>query len=432
MLQRDKLERLAWVCRYINAPDWLFEELSQPKDIFNFRIRPIINGKKNNSIRVIRVEHCNPHQTGARPFKGGIRFHPGVTLELLEALAFDMTKKCALAELPFGGAKGGIAIDPADYSELELRDIVEKMTEGLLTRGALGADIDVPGPDVGTNSKTMFWMYNKVAEKSRDKSMPNVAAVVTGKPIEYDGCPGREDATAQGGLIALEEFLKLSDNLNGIIRTNSRPRLVIQGFGNVGSNFARLLPVSHFNVIGVSDKNIGLFSPTGLNFDSIKKWYDEHASFKGFPDATEISNEELLLLNCEILVPAAIEDQIKDANADKINTKMVLELANEAVTSIGYEILKKRNIPVIPGIAANAGGVIVSFIEWSRNRGYRPHKVDLGKIHGEVEYELGEIMSDIIQRTYQKSVESRLTIDEAADILAVETLRDQLKVKHSY
>src|SRR3989338_231627 len=288
MLQKEKLDRLAWICRYINAPDWLFEELSKPKDIFNFRIRPIINGKKNNSIRVIRVEHCNPHQTGARPFKGGIRFHPGVTVELLEALAFDMTKKCALADLPFGGAKGGIAIDPAEYSELELRDIVEKMTGGLLTRGALGADIDVPGPDVGTNSKTMFWMYNKVAEKNRDKNIPNVAAVVTGKPIEYDGCPGREDATAKGGLIALEEFLKLAGNLNGTIRTNNRPRLVIQGFGNVGANFARLLPSSHFSVIGISDKNIGLSSPTVLDFESINKWYTERGSFKGYPNATEI------------------------------------------------------------------------------------------------------------------------------------------------
>lgn len=431
MLQREKLDRLAWICRTINAPDWLFEELSQPKDIFNFRIRPIIKGKKSNTIRVMRVEHCNPHQTGARPFKGGIRFHPGVTVELLEALAFDMTKKCALADLPFGGAKGGIAIDPADYSELELRDIVEKMTEGLLARGALGADIDVPGPDVGTNSKTMFWMYNKVAEKNRDKNMPNVAAVVTGKPIEYDGCPGREDATAQGGVIVLEEFLKLSKNVNGTIGTD-KPRLVIQGFGNVGANLARLIPRSHFSITGISDKNSGLFSPTGLDFESFNKWYIEHGSFKGYPDAKEISNEDLLLLNCEVLVPAAIENQITGTNADNVRAKIVLELANEAITDSGCKILKSRRIPVIPGIVANTGGVVVSFIEWSRNRGYRPHKVDLGKIHGEVEYELGEIMSDITQRTYQKSVEDRLTIDEAADILAVETLKDQLKVKHSY
>src|SRR3989338_9262651 len=176
MLQKEKLDRLAWICRYINAPDWLFEELSQPKDIFNFRIRPIINGKKNNSIRVIRVEHCNPHSTGARPFKGGIRFHPGVTMEIMEALALDMTKKCALADLPFGGAKGGIAIDPFKYSTLELRSITELMAEELLARGALGPDIDVPGPDVGTNSDTMFWIYNKVGDANRKfkLSIPNV------------------------------------------------------------------------------------------------------------------------------------------------------------------------------------------------------------------------------------------------------------------
>src|SRR3989344_5255744 len=244
MLRKDKVIRLEEICKFINAPDWLFTELCQPKDRFDFRIRPIIAGKKENNMRVIRVEHCNPHSTGARPFKGGIRFHPGVTMELMEALALDMTKKCALADLPFGGAKGGIAIDPSQYSTLELRNITELMAEELLQRGALGPDIDVPGPDVGTNSETMFWIYNKVAEINRKNhlNIPNVAAVCTGKPIEYDGCPGREDATSCGGLIVMEEFLKLSNHLNSKI--GCRPRIIIQGFGNVGMNLAKLIPSS--------------------------------------------------------------------------------------------------------------------------------------------------------------------------------------------
>ncbi len=425
----EKLDRLWWVCKYINAPDWLFEELKEPKDKFSFRIRSTVNGKKK-IFRVVRIQYCNPHPTGARPFKGGIRFHPGVTEELLEALAFDMVKKCALADLPFGGAKGGIAIDPSQYSELELRDITERMTEGLLTRHAIGPDIDVPGPDVGTSSKTMFWMYNKVAEMNRYMNIPNVAAVVTGKPIEYDGCPGREDATARGGLIVLEEFLKLSRNMNNVFE--AKPRLAIQGFGNVGLNFAKLIPISQFDIVAISDKNSGLYLPRGLNFEEINKWYLEHGSFKGFSGAEEISNEKLLLSNCDILVPAAIEDQITQGNSDNIKAKLVLELANEAVTTEGYKILKKKNIHVIPGIVANTGGVVASFIEWSRNRGARPHKVDLDKIQREVESELNKIMRGLIRKTYERSMESGLTTDEAADVLAIETLRDQLKIKHGY
>lgn len=425
----EKLDRLAWVCRYINAPDWLFEELKEPKDKFSFRIRPTISEEKK-ILRVIRIQYCNPHPTGARPFKGGIRFHPGVTEELLEALAFDMVKKCALADLPFGGAKGGIAIDPTKYSKIELRDIVERMTEGLLSRQAIGPDIDVLGPDVGTSSETMFWIYTKVGDMNRDNRMPNVAAIVTGKPIEYDGCPGREDATARGGLIVLEEFLKLSRNIDGFFK--AKPRLAIQGFGNVGLNFAKLTPMSQFDIVAVSDKNGGLYLSHGLNFEEINKWYLERGSFKGFPGAEEISNEELLLSDCDILIPAAIEDQITQVNSENIRAKLVLELANEAVTTEGYQILKKRNIPVVPGIVANTGGVVASFIEWSRNRGTRPHRVDLDKIQEEIESELNKIMKDLIQKTYEKSMGSGLTIDESADVLAIETLRDQLKIKHGY
>lgn len=432
MLRPDKIARLEQICKFINAPDWLFAELCQPKDRFDFRIRPIINGIKTNNLRVIRVEHCNPHSTGARPFKGGIRFHPGVTMELMEALALDMTKKCALADLPFGGAKGGIAIDPFKYSALELRHITELMTEELLQRGALGPDIDVPGPDVGTNSDTMFWMYNKVAEINRRShlNIPNVAAVVTGKPLDSDGCPGREDATSCGGLIVLQEFLNLTHYLNGNIC--HMPRLIIQGFGNVGMNLAKLIPTSQFNLVAISDKNSGLYIPTGLNFEVINKWYIEHGSFKGFPDAYEISNADMLLLDCDILIPAAIEDQLTAENAGTIKTKMVLELANEAITGEGVQILKERKISLIPSIAANTGGVVASFIEWSRNRGARPHKVDLVQIGKEVNLELDKIMKGIISKTYERSLNSGLSVDEAADVIAIETLRNQLKKKHSY
>ena len=428
-LPKDKLDRLDWVCRYINAPDWLFEELKGPKDSFKFKIRQTINGKMEK-FQVIRVQYCNPYITGVNPFKGGLRYHPDVSEELLVTLAFDMTKKCALNELRFGGAKGGIAIDPAQYPN-HLRGITEEMTRGLLKRCVIGPDIDVMGPDVGTNSETMFWICAKVGDLNRDNSIPNVPAIVTGKALEDYGCPGREDATAKGGLIVLEEFLKLSsDSIDDLFK--AKPRLAIQGFGNVGFNFTKLVPTSHFDIVAISDKNGGLYSAHGLDFEEINKWYLEHGSFKGFRGAGEISNEQLILCNCDILVPAAIEDQIRQDNADAIKAKIVLELANQAITDDGYRILKNRNIPAIPGIVANSGGVVVSFMEWSRNRGTRPHKVDLGRIYGEVESELYMIMQDLIRKTYKKSMESRLTMDETADVLAIETLRDQLKKKHGY
>ena len=428
MLPKDKLERLRWVCEYIKAPEWVFDELKGPKDTFKFRIRQTINGKME-LFQVIRVQYCNPYITGINPFKGGLRYHPDVTEELLEKLAFDMTKKCAMNDLRFGGAKGGLAIDPAKYPK-HLRGLTEEMTRGLLNRHIIGPDIDVIGPDVGTNSETMFWICAKAGDLNRDNHIPNVPAIVTGKSLEDYGCPGREDATAKGGLIILQEFLKLSKNIDHALKT--KPRLAIQGFGNVGSNFAKLVPTSHFDIVAISDKNGGLYLPSGLNFEEINRWFLGHGTFKGFPGAEEISNDELLLSDCDVLVPAAIEDQIRQDNSDAIRAKMVLELANEAITTDGYEILKRKSIPVIPGIVANSGGVVVSFMEWSRNRGARPHKVDLDRIYGEVESELYMIMKDLMQRTYRKSLENSLTLDEAADVMAIEILMQQLKRKHSY
>ena len=428
MLRKDKLNRLEQICRYINAPDWLFTELSQPKDIFKFRIRQTINDRVEK-FEVIRVQYCNPYITGVNPFKGGLRYHPDVTEELLVRLAFDMTKKCALNDLRLGGAKGGIPIDPAKYPK-HIRGITEEMTRGLLNRHVIGPDIDVIGPDMGTNSDTMFWICAKAGDLNRDNHIPNVLAIVTGKSLEDYGCPGREDATAKGGLIILQEFLKLSKNIDHTLKT--KPRLAIQGFGNVGLNFAKLVPTSHFDIVAISDKNGGLYLPSGLNFEEINRWFLDHGTFKGFPGAEEISNDELILSDCDVLVPAAIEDQIRQDNSDAIRAKMVLELANEAITTDGYEILKRKNIPVIPGIVANSGGVIVSFMEWSRNRGVRPHKVDLDRIYGEVESELYMIMKDLMQRTYRKSMENGLTLDEAADVMAIEILMQQLKRKHSY
>ena len=424
---KNKIRQIEEICNKLNTSLEVFEEISKPKAVFKLKIRPTINWQKPILSPVIRVQHCNPHSTGARPYKGGFRFHPKVTEELLTVLAMDMTEKCALADLPFGGAKGGIAIDPEKLSKEDLRDITEKMTKEFLKHNVLSPDIDVFGPDVGTNSETMFWIYHKVAEENMELKLPNVAAVVTGKPIEYDGCPGRENATAKGGLIVLKEFLRLSECL-----PEQGATLAIQGFGNVGSNLAQLAPQFNFKVVAISDVTNGLYNKNGLDFSSINSWHEKYKTFRGYKDAIEISNEQLLLLPMDILAPAAIENQITSDNATMVKAKVVLELANEAVTYDAHQILKSTGIQVIPGIAANVGGVVISFVEWARNRGSRWHEVDLNAIEKFVEEELQKIMRGVIIKVFEKSQKENLTLNESAHIIAIENIYKKLKQKHGY
>lgn len=426
MLQ-EKIKQLAATCEAIAAPTWLLEELSLPKAVFKLKIRPIIGGKKT-TLPVFRVHHNNPHATGARPYKGGLRFHPGVSEELLTVLAMDMTEKCALAHLPFGGAKGGIPMDPQKFSKEELRDVTEKLTEELLKWNILNPDVDVLGPDVGTGAETMFWIYNKVAEWNHQLRLPNVAAVVTGKPVEHDGLPGREDATARGGLIALTEFTKLSRMFR------HPPALAIQGFGNVGANTASLAHKKEFGfpVVAVSNKEGGLYAPKGISIPSLHEWMQKQNSFKGYPHADFISNADLLTLPVDVLIPAALENQITAANAPHIRAKLVVELANEAITPEAYRILHDRNIPALPGIAANSGGVIVSFLEWARNRGQRWHSVSLPAINNLAIDELRQIIQAVIRDVYERSIKEHRSLNETAHIMALEIIQKQLAFKHGY
>ena len=424
-----KIKEFKKIGAAINAPTWLIEELTVPKRVSKMQFRSDIGGK-TKLLTAIRVHHRNPYPTGARPYKGGLRFHPDVSEELLTVLAMDMTEKCALAGLPFGGAKGGIAFDPNICSELELRAIAEKMTMEMLKENIPHPDIDVPGPDVGTNSTVMYWMYNKIAEMNHFRNIPNSTAVVTGKPVDHDGIPGRADATSHGLLIQLKEFIRLAKP-----KLNKRPSIAIQGFGNVGMNLAILSQKKKFDykIIAVSDKDSGIYDPKGIDVQKVVNWYGKYGSLKDFNNGIDnITNEELLTLKTDILIPAAIENQITKDNANKIQAKIVSEGANEAITPAASEILDNRNITVIPGIAANAGGVIVSYFEWRKNRGDRKHRVDLFEEGKWVEYELTKIMHNVIQNIYKKSKKDKTSISHTAHVIAMETIRDLLKRKHSY
>ncbi len=426
-LLRERLKETAKTAARIGAPDWLLGELTTTKRILNMKIRLRRNGK-SVFFNAIRVHHVNPYSTGGYPYKGGIRFHPGVTQDLLTVLAMDMTDKCALAGLPFGGAKGGIALSPSDYSELELRGIVEQMTFEMLKDNIPHPDIDVPGPDMGVDSRVMFWMFHKVAEMAHFRPVPNALAVVTGKPLGRGGIPGREEATARGALIQLRKFADLS-------RT-PYTTLAVQGFGNVGSNIARLVDAeqdfAHYKILAVSDEHGGVYRAQGLDLHSLFAWYATHKKVSDYPGGDAISNKELLELPVDVLLPAAIERQITKANAPAICAKLIVEAANEAITLEASEILFDRKVPVIPDISANAGGVVVSSFEWRKNRGDRPHQVDYEADKLWVVNELTAIMERVITKVYQKSNELHCSMTDAASIIAMETIRDDLAFKHSY
>ncbi len=447
----QKTAEMQKICEEIGAPAWLFDELKTPKSVVKRKFRVVINGAPR-VFTVIRVHHINPFPTGACPYKGGLRFHPAVTEELFTALAMDMTEKCILAGLPFGGAKGGIALDRNSVTPLELRRITEKMTEELLKANILHPDIDVPGPDMGTDAEIMHWMYNTVADLNQlSRSISNTTAVVTGKPVEYQGIPGREEATARGLLIQLAEYLRLSCML---FPHRLRPTVAIQGFGNVGANVARLASVFGFDVVAVSDVNGGIGSRQELDMGKVFAWYNGDISgpecllrlslempraiyerprtFLGFPEAEAIGNAELLASDADILILAAMEHQITKENASSIRARIVVEGANEGVAPEAQDILAARGIIVIPGIAANVGGVVVSFLEWSKNRGNRRHKVDIAGDTVWVNQELTSIMEEVIRDVYKKSVEMSSSLPKAALTLAIERIYEQLKRKHGY
>ncbi|MBS3113756.1 Glu/Leu/Phe/Val dehydrogenase [Candidatus Woesearchaeota archaeon] len=286
------------------------------------------------------------------PTKGGIRFHPEVNLEEIKTLAFLMTLKCAVVNLPYGGAKGGIMVEPKRFSEEE----IEKMSRGYIREinGFIGADIDIPAPDVNTDAKIMAWMLDEY-EKLKGRHAP---ATITGKPIALGGSKAREFSTSIGGAYVLQE---LAD------KKPKKTTVAVQGFGNVGMNIARILNEWGYKVIAVSDSKSGIYNKKGLKIQDVIKHKEKTSNLSKFKNTKEISNEALLELKTDVLVPAALEDQITKKNADKIKAKLILEMANRPITPEADDILLDKNIFVMPDILANAGGVVVSYFEWVQN-----------------------------------------------------------------
>ena len=301
------------------------------------------------------VGHRVLYNDARGPAKGGIRFHPEVTVEDVGELAVLMGLKCAVVNIPFGGAKGGVVVDPQELTVQEL----ELVTRGYIRAIAdqLGPFKDVPAPDVYTDERTMAWILDEYERIKRE----HVPAMVTGKPPELGGIAARRYSTALGGIHVLEQAMKASGMEPG------GARAAVQGYGNVGENAAVLLHERGYRVVAVSDARGGLFDPEGLDIPAVSRHKRAGGRLEGFRGAQAITNDGLLSCDCEVLVPAALANQLDLENAGSVKARIVLELANAPTTAGADELLFTRNIMVIPDILANAGGVVVSYFEWSQN-----------------------------------------------------------------
>ncbi len=319
--------------------------LETPNHIHKAELK--VNGKKYPAYRV-------QFNNARGPYKGGIRFHPEVSEDEVKSLAFWMTLKTAVADIPLGGGKGGVTVDPKNLSEKELQELSRVYVRAFANH--LGSTIDIPAPDVYTNGQIMAWMLDEY-EKQKGFHDPGM---ITGKPLELGGSLVRDIATALGGVYVLEEAIK---------KLKLKGKLVaIQGFGNAGMNAAKLLSERGFTIIAVSDSKGGIYNQQGLNVDEVVKIKEKTGSVQNYSSGKKISNEELLRLDCDILVPSALSDVITEKNAATVKAKVVLELANGPTTPEADKILHRNKVLVLPDILANAGGVTVSYFEWVQNK----------------------------------------------------------------
>ena len=343
-----------------------------------------------------RVQH-----NGARgPYKGGVRYHLEADMEEVRALASLMTWKTALANIPFGGAKGGVQCDPSSMSVTELNRITRRYVQNI--DHVLGPNRDILAPDLGTNAQTMAWMMDTYGQIHG-----HTPACVTGKPVELGGSAGRDSATGRGAVFITTEAV---GDMDMVMKD---ARVVVQGFGNVGSWFARIASEQGCVIIAVSDVNGGVFNSNGLDVQALSKHVAESGFVAGYPGAEDLTNEEVLELECDILVPAAIDRVIDAGNAGKVNARLVVEAANHPLTPEADEILANRGILVLPDILVNAGGVVVSYFEWTQNL-YQHHWSE-----ERVNTELGQIMSAAYGSVKEQANRLQVSMREAALMVGI-------------
>jgi len=366
-----------------------------------------------------RVKHFEGYRVQCHPVlgpgKGGIRYHPDTVLEEVEALAVLMNWKCAVAGLPFSGAKGGVRCNPKEMSERELERLTRRYAAEISP--IIGPDVDIPAPDVYTGEREMTWIVDTVSMHRHGEFTPGL---VTGKPLLLGGSVGRDTATARGGFFATLEALKL------LKMDLEKATVAIQGFGNAGWHFAHFVHDAGAKIIAISDSKGGIYHSQGIDPYKVKEYKDQNGSVVGFKGTDRITNEELLELKCDILVPSALEDQLHEGNASKVRTKLIVELANGPTTQEADQILYDRGVFVIPDILANSGGVTVSYFEWVQDR-YRyfwtAKKVD---------QRLKRFITEAFRNVAAMSEKAKVNMRLAAYMVAVDRVASAARIRGLY
>ncbi|ASJ09981.1 glutamate dehydrogenase [Thermococcus sp. P6] len=393
-----QLERAA---QFMDISEEALEWLKKPMRIVEVSVPVEMDDGSVKVFTGFRVQH----NWARGPTKGGIRWHPEETLSTVKALATWMTWKCAVVDIPYGGGKGGIIVNPKELSTREKERLARSYIRAVYD--VIGPYTDIPAPDVYTNPQIMGWMMDEYESIARRKNP--AFGVITGKPLSIGGSLGRGDATAKGASYTVREAAKaLGMDLKG-------KTIAIQGYGNAGYYMAKIMSEEYgMKVVAVSDSRGGIYNPDGLNADEVLKWKKEHGSVKDFPGATNITNEELLELEVDVLAPAAIEEVITKDNADRIKAKIVAEVANGPVTPEADEILREKGILQIPDFLCNAGGVTVSYFEWVQNiNGYY---WTLEEVYERLDKKMTKAFWDVYNTHKEKNIHMR----DAAYVVAVQ------------
>jgi len=385
----------------LELPDWMRKLLVMPKRELTVQVAYERDDGRIETVLGYRVQHDNARG----PMKGGLRYHPAVDLDEVRSLAALMTWKTAVVDLPYGGAKGGIGIDPRTLSKRELERITRAFVDQI--HEIVGPDSDIPAPDMGTNHEVMAWFRNQW-----EKYHGFNPAVITGKPVEEYGSRGREEATGRGvGTLAVKMLKRLN-------RKPEQTTVAIQGFGNVGSHAAKYLHEAAFPIVAVSDVSGAYYNPKGLNIPEVLTYtLKNKGSLEGYKGAQRLDADALLELDVQLLIPAALGDVINHNNVDRIKAGLIIEGANGPIDPEADNKLKERGVIILPDILANAGGVTVSYFEWAQNRQHYRWTLD------RVRQELDRTLSEAFEGVWQESVSRNVSLRTAAFILAIQRVK---------
>ena len=402
--------RFDFAARKLNLEEGLWKLLRMPEREIIVHFPVTMDDGRIEMFTGFRVQHSSARGPG----KGGIRYSPDVTLDEVRALASWMTWKCAVVNIPFGGAKGGVICDPQKMSQGELERMPRRYTSEIID--FIGPEKDVLAPDLGTSEQTMAWIMDTYSMHMGH----TVTSVVTGKPLNIGGSRGRTEATGHGIQVVCDESLRyLKMNIDGC-------RVVIQGFGNVGSNAARLLMERGYKIVGVAERDGGLSNPNGIDIHQLIEYERRNNTILGFRNAEATPSEELLVSECEILIPAATENTITSRNADRIQARIIVEGANGPTTAVADEILAEKRIFVMPDILANAGGVTASYFEWVQDRqGYFWKEA---AVNEQMEAILRDSFDDVVRYAEAHNVNNRI----AAYMLAIDRVAYTIKQRGIY